>query len=233
MRDWNDINIEYADIDELVRHGGVPQDVEDDHKPVLLNKYLLASDTDNADSMQEYCSMPWFSDVRIVCLHNEVAAAYLLDECGFGSKKVCSQWVYTGDEFDLDAVLRSSGITDDTAFRPLNSLHADRIADLLDEDYKYIERRIHAGAVTGLYAGRTLAGFAGIHEAGSIGMLYIYPRFRRHGFARLLLCNNINKQLQNGSIPFVHIADGNEASEQLIQSLGFVKCEQPVIWIYR
>ncbi len=233
MRDWNDINLEYADIDELVRRGGVPLDVQDEHKPVLFNKYLLISDTDNADSIQEYSSMPWFADVRIVCVHSEAAKDYLLDECGFSDVKVCSQWVYTGDAFDLDAVLRDCKSTDVLAFRPLNSLHADRIADLLDEDYKYIERRIHAGCVTGLYAGRTLAGFAGIHEAGSMGMLYIYPRFRRQGLAKLLVGSNINKQLQDGSIPFVHITEGNEASEQLHQSLGFVKCEHPTYWIYR
>ena len=233
MRDLNDINIEYADIEELIHEGGKPVESIEDHRAVLLNKYLLISDAESADDVRDYGSLPGFEDLRMICLHNEDAAACLLDDGGFTTRKDCSQWVYTGDEIDLNEIFENCNISDEAAFRSLSSLHADRISGLINEDYKYIEKRIRANAMTGLYVGHTLAGFVGTHEAGSIGMVYVYPRFRGLGLGRLLEAYAVNEQLYNDCIPFLHVVDGNEVSEHLQETLGFTRCESPAIWLFR
>ena len=84
-----------------------------------------------------------------------------------------------------------------------------------------------------LYVGDEAAGFIGTHEAGSIGLLQVFPAFRRHGYARLLESYMIDQQLRAGHVPFMHIVYENEASAKLQASLGAVKCTRPAIWIFK
>ena len=42
----------------------------------------------------------------------------------------------------------------------------------------YVAERLAAGAMTGAFLDGVLAGFIGIHEEGSIGMLEVLPAYR-------------------------------------------------------
>ena len=84
----------------------------------------------------------------------------------------------------------------------------------------YIIERIEAGAVYGAFFGdntaddtiNTLAGIIGIHEEGSIGMLYVKPQY-------------------NGWIPYGQIIVGNEASMKLQESMGLHFSKSSVYWM--
>ena len=233
MINFNDINPEYADIDELLHQGGKLIDTGDANRLAFLNKGLFICDAVDPDAIRDYDLSPWYPEMHFMCLHNEAAADYIMSDGGFTEKKVCSQWIYDGNSFDLDAVVNSCDINENVSFNRLTSFHVDRVASLTGYSIRYIENRIRAGALYGMYVGHTLAGFAGTHEAGSMGMAHVLPRFRGHGLGKLLEAFLINLQLDNNCIPITHVIEGNEVSINLQKSLGLKCCEFPAVWLLK
>ena len=105
------------------------------------------------------------------------------------------------------------------------------IARLGDEIY--VQERIAAGDVFGIYIEGKLCGFIGCHNDGSMGMLYVEDAYRRQGLAASLEGYLINKQREQGMIPYAHIVNGNEASVQLQERLGLNLSETVIWWLYR
>ncbi len=103
----------------------------------------------------------------------------------------------------------------------------------------YIVDRIEAGAVYGAFFGdntandtiNTLAGIIGIHEEGSIGMLYVKPQYRHRKLATALETYAFNMALENGWIPYGQIIVGNEASMKLQESMGLHFSKSSVYWM--
>ena len=95
---------------------------------------------------------------------------------------------------------------------------------------EHIRERIAYGMIGGLLDGQ-LAGFAGIHQEGTVGMLEVLPEFRRHGLAEVLEAEAINLQLEKHRLPYGHIRVGNEASKALQRKLGLTLDDNPMYWV--
>ncbi len=98
---------------------------------------------------------------------------------------------------------------------------------------EYIRERIGAGEVFGIYVEERLAGFIGCHDDGSMGMLYVEDTCRRQGLAASLEGYLINRQREQGFVPYAHIVEGNNASVQLQERLGLNLSEPVIWWLYR
>lgn len=99
-------------------------------------------------------------------------------------------------------------------------------------DERYIRERIETGML-GIYENGELAGFIGIHEEGSIGMLEILPDHRRRGLAFKLEMAMMRKQQSLGRVPYAQIKAGNEASLRLHQKLGMAVTQAaPLCWLF-
>lgn len=85
----------------------------------------------------------------------------------------------------------------------------------------HIRGRIAEGMVAGEVDGQ-LAGFAGVHQEGALGMLEVVPAFRRRGLAEALEAAVIGRVLEQGGFPYCHVRLGNTASESLQKKLGLV-----------
>ena len=92
---------------------------------------------------------------------------------------------------------------------------------------------IGTGVGAGIYIEGKLCGFIGCHNDGSMGMLYVEDAYRRQGLAASLEGYLINKQREQGMIPYAHIVNGNEASIQLQERLGLNLSETVIWWLYR
>ena len=99
-------------------------------------------------------------------------------------------------------------------------------------DEIYVRERITAGDVFGIYIEGKLCGFIGCHNDGSMGMLYVEDAYRRQGLAASLEGYLINKQREQGMIPYAHIVNGNEASIQLQERLGLNLSDPAIWWLY-
>lgn len=99
------------------------------------------------------------------------------------------------------------------------------------KDDEYLLGRLESGVMYGAFLGKELAGFIGIHEEGSIGLLEMLPEYRRRGIGMALEAHMVNVMLDKGWTPFGQIIEGNAASFSLQKRLGFSIAEQPLFWM--
>lgn len=100
------------------------------------------------------------------------------------------------------------------------------------DDPDYLRERLRAGALWGAYSAGRLAGFAGTHAEGSIGMLEVLPEYRRQKIGLSLAAFLAARQFSEGFTPFSQIIVGNEPSLALHRKLGFTVSEQTIAWLY-
>ena len=93
----------------------------------------------------------------------------------------------------------------------------------------HIRQRIAEGMLGGLVDGE-LAGFAGIHQEGALGMLEVLPQFRRRGLGEVLEAARIAQRLERGRFPYCHVRRGNTASEALQRKLGLTFDENRTLY---
>ncbi len=101
----------------------------------------------------------------------------------------------------------------------------------MTDDRMYLEERLQSGNIYGAFMDGTLAGFAGIHQEGSIGMLEVYEEYRRQGVGGALEAFLINLQLSMGYTPYGMIEEDNEVSLNLQEKLGLCISRDCLYWI--
>ena len=187
--------------------------------PEIGNAMLNAEDEEHLEKMLPLIpkAVSEHSIVTVTDRWNERVSEIL----GYHGSMLCSQACYTRGE-------------------PLPVKHKDIRQLTVEEvpyvaehyhlgDEVYVRERIAAGDVFGIYIEGKLCGFIGCHNDGSMGMLYVEDAYRRQGLAASLEGYLINKQREQGMIPYAHIVNGNEASIQLQERLG-LNLSDPVIW---
>lgn len=97
---------------------------------------------------------------------------------------------------------------------------------------RYLQERLHSGIIGAFYYGE-LAGFAGTHDDGSLGMLEIFPQFQRKGFGSALTCHLTNLELRKGHIPYGYCFADNHASIAMQKKIGFTFASKPILMLYK
>ena len=118
------------------------------------------------------------------------------------------------------------------SIRQLDLSHLDYVVTHYNADPAHMKERIEAGVMYGAFDGERLIGLVGMHEEGSMGMLFVEEEYRRKGIAASLESYIINVQLSNGFTPYCHIIEGNDQSLALQEKLGLYLSEAPLWWIY-
>ena len=95
-----------------------------------------------------------------------------------------------------------------------------------------IRERLAAGAMYGAFDGEQIIGFIGVHNEGSMGMLFVEEEYRHKGIGASLESYLINLQVSNGFIPYCHIIEGNDKSLALQEKLGLYLADTPLWWIW-
>lgn len=121
------------------------------------------------------------------------------------------------------------------------SLRIDTVTPVeLDEaakNYEFLTRaELEQTADRGeLFAGHDasggMVGFAGSHTEGGMGILKIFPPYRRRGYAAELERFMIRHFMQRGLIPFGQVKTDNAASAALQRKLGMTKAPQGAYWL--
>ena len=164
----------------------------------------------------------------------------LFEENGFKETVECRQAVYTNKEkLSVSGLYRPDGkpMPNGLVIRKLDALDIQEAAPMYPgfDDPDYIVDRIDAGAVYGAFLCdntiNTLAGIIGIHEEGSIGMLYVKPHYRHHRLSKDLETYAFNRALENGWIPYGQIIVGNEPSMRLQERMGMHFSKSSVYWM--
>ncbi len=138
---------------------------------------------------------------------------------------VCFQIAYLGRE-----PLAVKGELD---FRRAERAEIEVIKQNYDlESPENLERLFLAGKIfCGFNADGEFVGFIGSHPEGSMGMLHIFPAFRRKGYAEELEKRLANRYLAEGRAPYGHVIVDNLASLALQKKLGMKEADGKVCWL--
>lgn len=181
---------------------------------------LSAADTEEAERL---CALiP--TDAAYVTVHEPWALPAVQARCGYSAMNPVWQVGYLGK---TPLPLPGSPFQ----VKPLDLSHLDAVRanyDKLETDY--LVRRLTGGQLFGAFLGETLAGFAGFHAEGTIGLLEVFPPFRRRGAALLLQTYLTNLELERGNVPYGQVFDGNGPSLALQRGLGFQISKEPLYW---
>lgn len=116
--------------------------------------------------------------------------------------------------------------------RPLAMEHLNYVSEHYSyDDRSYVEARIREGVMYGAFVEDKLVGFIGMHNEGSLGLLYVEKAYRRCGIARSLEAYMINRILEKGWIPYGHVIVGNEESFALQDKIGLYRSNRTVWWL--
>lgn len=191
---------------------------------------LYAESFQEAQQLLEQWGEEWTQEPEtmkiLVC--QESARDILTNRYGLTVGGACRQACYTRRE-----PLR-------VQHRDIRSLTADDLEHVARRypacERNYLRQRILAGTMYGVYmsGGDTLpAGFIGIHEDGSMGMLYVDEAYRRQGLAFSLEAWLVNWHLKRGETPYCRVAEENLAALNLQEKLGLCLCVESMWWLER
>lgn len=137
-----------------------------------------------------------------------------------------------GDQCWQSAYTKTTPMEETLAdIRRLDRRFLKRIADNYElADEGEIAALLDAGVIYGAFAGGELAGFIGRHEEGSVGLLFVFPEFRRMGIAEALERNYVNRELAEGNVAYGQIFVGNTPSRQLQEKLGMDFSDKFICW---
>ncbi len=164
-------------------------------------------------------------DQAQLCVVNQEFLKEILEAAGFVPELFCCQFLYTRKEA---LPVRHRDI------RMLTLEHLAYVCAHYSMDTEeYVRERIRSGAMYGAFVEEKLAGFAGLHSDGGLGLLYVEEPYRRQGLAEALEAFCVNRLLERGWTPYCHVLEGNQASVRLQEKLGFYRAERHFWWCGR
>ncbi|GFZ30255.1 hypothetical protein CSC2_07810 [Clostridium zeae] len=203
------VDILYADTDGVLI------------KELKSNAYMLS--VDNFKKGQELLNS--ISNCNLIVSHQKFMVDYILNKFGLNEKLECYQAVYM-DKVKLN-------LSKDLEIRQLDEDQIDVILTHYDKlSISEIKAILKDGNLFGGYKNGELMGFIGNHLEGSLGILEVFPQYRRLGYGAMLERYMINQMLEKGLIPFAQIEVNNEKSLALQTKLGFSISKESLFWIF-
>lgn len=101
------------------------------------------------------------------------------------------------------------------------------------EGEDYLRSLLEQGQLLGGFYEGAMVGFAGCHTEGSMGLLEIFPPYRRRGFAAALEGYLIGLELSRSHVPFGQVLTDNAPSLALQRSLGMTLSSGTLCWLSR
>ena len=164
-------------------------------------------------------------DCRLLMVSNCALGKAAFERCGFSEKLECYQAAYYGEKPKPDPRLAVR-----TAEEGDLKLLAEHYRRISEEELAAVVRR--RSILMGYEQGR-LVGFVGEHLEGSMGLLYVFPAFRRRGFGAALQTHLIARTMEKGFIPFGQVEKDNQSSLGLQRKIGMTQSENLIVWMWR
>ena len=162
----------------------------------------------------------------LLVAHGENARAAAYEMLNVEGETACFQVVYSSKE---PRVLRGM-----LSFRKPERVEIETIKKEYHlESPENIEKLCAAGQIwCGVTGEGEFVGFIGRHPEGSMGLLQVFPEYRRRGYGEELECFMINVFLSEGRIPYGHIIENNSKSLNLQKKLGYEVADEKVYWLF-
>lgn len=174
--------------------------------------------------------------IDCIVLHQEVLAETVGKRLGLEKIYPCYQEVCTRREkLSVSGLYRPDGrpMPNGLTIRPIGTEYEELILQEYHslDDPEYVQRRIRQGALVGAFVGEKLAGFIGTHSEGSVGMLTVLPEYRRMHIGMALETYMLNREIEQGHIPYAQVLADNEVSERLQRKMGLYRAKERIVWV--
>lgn len=225
--------VEYVDLNEPLRLGTADVIYSGDDGMIVRERSIDAilvrmEDVKRFQDIYEKEGLNRFSQFSV----KEKAIAQLLkNEYGKNFMFSCYQAVYLHKN---PPEIPDNGEGVSAVIRPLHLNEALKVqrAYSAQEELSHIEERIRSGFIWGIFERDELAGFIGIHEEGSMGLLEVLPSYRRKGYGIRLEAFLIRQFLEWGRLPYAQVVVGNEVSLTLQKKLGMTLSKGLTYWFF-
>lgn len=224
----------HMDMIEILRLGNGKILCFDERGILIKDKksgvYMISAvDEESGKAMLSGLSEDEKSKIGALVVHNVNLFADMEDaeNNGFSLGQGCFQAVYTR--------CVTLPVCKDIEIKQLDESYTDIVCEHyhMAKDKEFATEKLRLGVMYGIFVNHQLAGFVGQHEEGSMGMLEIFPKFRRSGLAAAIESFTINRILSEGRIPYCQIFDDNEASLKLQEKLGLRISKEKLWWMIR
>ena len=219
--------IDYLGLDRVLKRGS--GEIIADREDALLVRdrvsgaYLLAcGDTEAGLQLLDRCAGP---DLNLLMVSDYALGPKAFERYGFSEKLECYQVAYYGEKPRADA-----GLSVRTAEEQDLPVLIRNYRMISPEELEKVVRR--KSILLGYHQGQ-LVGFIGEHLEGSMGILYVFPKFRHRGFGSALQTHFIARTMDEGYIPFGQVAKDNHASLCLQKKLGMTQSENLIVWMWK
>ena len=235
----------YADVADMARHGKC-RFVYAGEDGVLLQDesgfyehgtFVFAAENENAARRILLLCPEEYENIKtgLLACHGEKIAAFCRDFFAFDSVTPCYQVIFRpAAPLPVRGALR---------FEKATETHLPEIIGTYDrESPEALEQLVQRGKIYCAFAPadqgegadkEAFVGYIGQHAEGSMGLLYIFPEYRRRGYAQDLESFQINAVIAEGRTPYAHVIEDNSASLALQKKLGAVFADDKVIWMSR
>ncbi|MBO4871870.1 MAG: GNAT family N-acetyltransferase [Lachnospiraceae bacterium] len=220
-------DIEYLGVDRVLRRGS-GEILEEREDAVLVRDsisgaFLLACE--NREAGRTLLEKHLDDGCRLLMVPDCELGESAFRQYGFAEKLECWQLAWYGAPPALDSRIRVRTARPedlDLLIRTYHLVSPEEMAQIVER------KTLLLG-----YRQDCLVGFIGEHLEGSLGLLYIFPEFRRRGYAAALEKEAVARTLQKGYIPFGQVEKSNTASLLLQEKLGMVRSERLICWMWR
>lgn len=221
----------YVDMAECVRRGAAQILYAAEDGVFLYEKssriHMLAADPGAV--LKILSISPHFPEGnrKFIVAHGEETRAGVYSRFSVRAETACYQVMYAGAPIPLKGLLR---------FRLPGKEEKEKIKrEYKLESPENLERLCAAGKICCGFAeegGReAFVGFIGRHPEGSMGLLQVFPEYRRRGYGEELESFMIDKFLEEGLVPYAHIIDDNRKSMRLQEKLGYTFADRKIYWL--
>lgn len=223
----------FADMRECLNKGDAEVLYADENGVLLFDKpsgvMMFAADDNGAAKgiLARFSSEAILEEHDFIVAHGDGVRDAVADRFEIERENVCFQVVYTKKApLPLKGTLRFKKATEKEL--PI----IQREYDL--ESPENLARLCAQGKIYCAFLpeeqGGDFVGFIGRHPDGSMGLLLIFPVYRRHGYAEELESYMTNVILAEGRVPYAHIIEDNFKSAALQKKLGFTVANEKVRW---
>lgn len=146
---------------------------------------------------------------------------------------ICKPWTLLNGMDGYQMVYRGSGplalMPDSSGILPLNQHYVPQMLALtkLTNPGPFGSKTIEFGHYTGIFEGEQLVAMAGQRlyatPYAEISAVCTHPDYLGKGYAKQLLCYQVNRILAAANIPYLHVRHDNERAIKVYESLGFEK----------
>ena len=220
-------NINYLGIDRILKRG-TGEIMASCENAILVrdkvsNAYFLACEDEESGRifLEQYIDQ----NCNLLMVSNLNLGRIAFEKYGFSEKMECFQVAYYGvlPVIDTKILVRVAEMKDVSLLIQTYDL-------ISPEEMTEIVKR--GNLLLGYYENQ-LVGFVGEHLEGSMGLLHIFPEFRRKGFATIIEKIYISKTLEKGFIPFGQVEKSNLKSLNLQKKIGMTQSDNLICWMWK